>query len=91
MEEERLYEIYETFVDLLIEGGWKGQPYGWRESQRHEATEGGWAYFQLDNGFNMKLTYVGNGQEVAMLQYWFTEVGEMISVDSLEQLLELLK
>lgn len=88
--EDKLYEIYENFVEQLIDKGWNGQRYGWKETQRSEALEGGWAFFQLDNGFNLKLTYEGNGQEQAMLQYWFSENGKVLEVQSLEQLLELL-
>lgn len=87
--EDKLYEIYENFVEQLIDKGWKGQRYGWKEIQRAEALEGGWALFQLDNGFNLQFIFEGNGQEQAKLQYWFGKDGEIVDVESLEQLLEL--
>ena len=88
--EDKLYEIYENFVEQLIDKGWKGLRYGWKEIQRAEALEGGWALFQLDNGFNLQFIFEGNGQ-TPKLQYWFGEDGKMIEVESLEQLLQLLK
>ena len=87
--EDKLYEIYEMFLELLIDKGWNGQNYGWKETQRAEALEGGWAHFRYDNGFNLRFTYEGNGQEHARLQYWFDEIGELVEVESLGQLLQL--
>lgn len=89
--EEKLCQIYDDFVDQVIYKGWKGKTYGCKETVRSEVAEGGWSHFQLDNGFNVKLTYEGNGQTNATLQYWFDNNPEMVvNVESLEQLLELI-
>jgi len=89
--EDKLYEIYDSFVDQLLVNGWKGQHYGWNEAVRGELDGGGWEHFQLDNGFNLKLTCKGKGQKETKLQYWFTEKDEVVEVKSLEQLLQLMK
>ena len=89
---DKLYEIYETFADQLAQNGWNGQIYGWKETVRAEALEGGWSLFELDNGFKMKLTDAAQIHKEATLQYWFENNAEMVvNVKSLEQLLKLIK
>ena len=90
--EEKLSAIYESFADLLIEKGWKGKLYGWKESSRYEVVGTGWSQFELDNGFKMKISYLYPEEEPqsVILQYWFSHKPERVDVESLEQLMLLL-
>lgn len=88
---DELYKIYETFTEQLVTSGWKGEVYGWQETARTEVAEGGWALFELDNGFRLGLNEPGEeSQEEATLQYWFEDKENAVKVESLEQLLLLL-
>lgn len=91
---DKLYEIFETFTDQLIDYGWKGVRYGWKDTERWENGKGGWCLFELDNGFKLRLedpeeSENESGDKKVSLCYWF-EGGEPIEVDSLDQLLDLL-
>lgn len=90
---DRLYEIFETFTDQLIDYGWKGVRYGWKDTERWESGKGGWCLFELDNGFKLRLEdpedFGENEENKGSLYYWF-EGEEPVEVESLDQLLDLL-
>ena len=90
---DKLYEIYEKFTEQVVYQGWKGVFYGYMETVRSEVEKGGWALFELDNGFRLGLNEPGEGSDEApCLQYWFgNENITPVIVDSLEQLLQLLE
>lgn len=89
---EKFCEIYDKFTEQVIYQGWKGVFYGYTETVRCEVETGGWALFELDNGFRLGLNEPNEiSNEKPCLQYWFdNDKITPVSVNSLEQLLLLL-
>lgn len=93
MTSDQMYEIYERFIDEVVNKGWKGEKLGWTETVRCEVAEGTWYLFEHDSGFAIEFLEPVEGSDgEAFLKFWPEGNGEDedgIIVESLEQLLEL--
>ena len=84
MNAEQLYEIYEKFTEQLVEHGWNGRFYGWKET-----VTSGWdkdadiTLFEYGNGFCLELLEPRDGEP--SLAFQFGEVEE--EVNSIEELM----
>ena len=88
---DKLYEIYNTFIEQLVNCGWKGKFYGWKESVQYEIYKGSSALFEFGNGFRLEFKEPSeNCAEDVTLRYWFENDQTVVEVKNLEQLLALL-
>ena len=87
MKGEELYLIYEAFTEKLVDKGWQGRYYNWKEVIESEVGEGTSMSFQYGNGLNVYFEEKENGE--AKLIYWFEDPKSAVEVTTLEQLLEI--
>ena len=89
MKGDELYLIYEAFIEKLVDNGWHGRFYSWKEAIESEVGFGTSMLFhyQYGNGISIQFEEKENGE--AKLCYWFDDPQAAVEVTSLEQLMAL--
>ena len=85
---ETLWKIYEKFTNQLVDNGWRGEFYSWKETVETIIGQGTTMLFEFGNGFKLQFSEQENG--IASLRYCVAGSETFVNADTLEQLLQLI-
>ena len=85
---DKLWNIYEKFTEQLVNNGWNGDYYSWKETVESTLGLGTTMLFEYGNGFKLRFSDLENG--IASLSYCIPYSENFVDVDELEQLLQLI-